>query len=255
MEIVHVAAGGDYDRYEELTFKKDQYEKEAGIYYLAYIREFGELATEAFKLKIDCIALKKEIAIYIKAKNFGENISPEEVEEYLKTHMSSYYEELADMIEKKNESKKQSSITYAEAAQIKKKYRKLAKLLHPDISPLTIQYPELSDLFNRITIAYRCNDLKEIEKLEILVNKFLEENSIKGFDLVIPDLEQRIEEIELEIDRIINSIPYIYKKLLSDENAIEDKKKEFREEIDEYTVYKKELSEKLKEIKESENNG
>ena len=159
MEMIHIAPGGEYARYEELTLKKDQYEKEADLYHLAYIREFGELMTEGFKLKVDCIALKKEIAIYVKAKNAGETISPEEVQEYLKKHMSSYYDELAKMIAEKNASKKGRIISESEAARIKTKYRNLAKMLHPDISPLTNQYPQLGDLFNRITIAYKCNDL------------------------------------------------------------------------------------------------
>jgi len=88
MEIIHIAANGDYEKYEQLTLQKEELEKEAELYYVAYIREFGEMLTHAFELKVDCISLKKEIALYVAAKNSGRTISAEEVEEYLKTHMS-----------------------------------------------------------------------------------------------------------------------------------------------------------------------
>lgn len=255
MEMIHIAPGGDYARYEELTLKKDQYEKEADLYQLAYIREFGELITESFQLKIECIALKKEIAIYVKAQNAGQTITPEEVKAYLKKHMAGYNEELKRMIEQKNASKTSRLISESEAAKVKSKYRKLAKLLHPDISPIIGQYPQFGELFNRITLAYKCNDLKELEKLEVLVNKALEENGVEGFDVVIPNIEERIEEIEAEIDAIIHSLPYTYKKLLEDKEAIEEKKAELTADIHEYTQYKKELNEKLSAIKGSESNG
>lgn len=254
MEIIHIAPGGEYDRYEALTLKKDQYEKEADLFHLAYIREFGDLMTEGFRLRVECIALKKEIALYIKAQNLGETISPEEVEAQLKIQMSGYYYELQQMIEQKNASKKGKTISSYEAEQVKKTYRRLAKLLHPDISPLTGKHPQLGDLFNRIILAYKANDLKELQKLEVMVNKELEDNGVDGFDMVIPDISERIEELERDITAIIGSVPYIYKNLLEDADAVARKKEELNAEIAEYTAYKQELTEKLSEIKGSEEN-
>lgn len=255
MEMIHIASGGDYARFEELILKKEQYEKEADLYQLAYMREFGELLTEGFQLKIDCISLKKEIAVYVKAKNAGKTVSAEEVQAYLKKHMSGYYEELRRMEQAKNAGKSSRLISGAVAAQVKAKYRKLAKLLHPDISPLISRYPQLGELFNRITLAYKFNDLKELEKLEVLLNKAMEENGVEGFDVVVPNIVERMEEIETEIDMILYSVPYIYKKLLEDKEAVEEKKAELSGEIQEYTLYKKELGEKLAAIKGSESNG
>jgi S-adenosylmethionine hydrolase len=45
--------------YESLLLKREQYEKEAGVYLTLYIHEFGELITDVYKAKIDCIELKK----------------------------------------------------------------------------------------------------------------------------------------------------------------------------------------------------
>ena len=73
--------------------------------------------------------------------------------------------------------------------------------------------------------------------------------------MVIPNITQRIEELELEIDKIISSAPYIYKKLLENKEAVEERKAELTQDINEYTEYKNELTEKLAEIKGSENDG
>ena len=249
MDIVHFVPDGEYERYEELTLLKDQYEKEADLYHKAYIREFGDLMTESFQLKIECIALKKEIALYIKAKNAGSTITGGEVKRLLEVQMSGYYEELDSMIKQRNASKQGRPISNYEAEQIKKLYRKLAKLLHPDISPLTADHPALADYFNRIILAYKRNDLKELRKLEVLVNKELEANGIEGFNAVIPDAAERIEELERDIDMIISSEPYTYKYLLEDDDAVDEKKRELEKEIEDYSAYKAELTARLEEIK------
>jgi len=252
MEMVHVAPNGDYERYESLTLQKEQLEKDADQYYISYVKEFGELTTTAFEVKIECIALKKEIALYVAAKNNGRKITQEEIDIYLREHMTAYREELNRMLKEKEAAKHTTPASSYTVAQVKTIYRRLAKMLHPDISPLTEKYPNLSELFNRVIIAYKYNDLKELQKLEVLINKELEENGIDNFSMVIPDISERIEELEKDIDAIVSSEPYTYKNLLEDEDAVADKKKQLQEEIDSYNQYKAELTEKLKEIKDGE---
>ena len=249
METVHIASG-DYERYEELTLKKDQYEKEADIYESAYTREFGELINEGFKLRIDCIALKKEINVYVRAKNRGETVDPAEVAKYIEQQMAGYRDELDDMIRRHKQSQQGKVISEYEYKQIKALYRKLAKILHPDISPLIQDYPQFGELFNQVIRAYKLNDLKGLQALEVIINKEMEDNGIEGFNVVIDDIEDRIEELERDIADIINSAPYNYKYILDNDDAIKEKKEELQSEIDEYTKYKAELEEKLNAIKE-----
>lgn len=249
-ELINSGRGSDYDRYEALTLQKEQLEKDAEDYYFAYIREFGELTTASFELKIDCIALKKEISLYVSAKNAGRKLRAEDVAEFLKIQMSSYREELARMLKEKEIAGKSVQIGYADEFQIKSIYKRLAKLLHPDISPLTGKYPALAELFQRIVVAYRCNDLKELRKLEVLVNRELEEHGINDFSMIIPDISDRIAELLDDIEHIVSHEPYTYKKILDDPDAVEDKKRRLTEEIGEYKKYKAELEEQLRRIKE-----
>ena len=250
MEIIHLALTGDYERYENLTLQKEQFEKEAQSYYLLYLAAFGDLLTKSFRLKVDCIERKKKIALYVAAKNRGNTLTPEEVNAYIEIHMAAYYEELKDLIKKNKLAKKTSEITFAESEEVKKIFRRLSKLLHPDISPLTNDYPELKELYNRVVLAYKCNDLKSLRSLEVLINKALQEKGIEGFSMEIPNISDRIKELEEEINNIVTTEPYSYKKILEDNAAVEAKKEALAAEITEYKNYKAKLNEKLKELTE-----
>ena len=60
------------------------------------------------------------------------------------------------------------------------------------------KYPELGMIFQRIMIAYQCNDYKELKELEVLTSKALDDIGEEKFEVVIPDIESKIEELEEE---------------------------------------------------------
>lgn len=248
MEIVHIACG-DYDRYEELLLQRDQLEKEAHSYQQAYTCELGDLIVEVFQLKIDCIALKKSIAFCVAARNRGEDIDDSLLQKHLEKCMEAYRYRLDEMIRERDAAQRGKPISFYELGEIKKVYRRLAKQLHPDISNLTEKYPELDKLFRRVMTAYRCNDLKELQELEILINKVLKDNGIESTNVVIPDVLERIEELENEIQEILTTEPYLYKELLADEFRLQSKKDELVKEKENYQTYKNQLELQLNEIR------
>jgi hypothetical protein len=250
MELVRVASG-DYSSYEELLLRRDELEKEAELILLEYIRIFGDITTEIFKLKVECIALKKSISYCIMMKNRGENVDPDKLAEYIAEKMAAYQEELEEMIKKNEEAKKGEKISAYQAKEIKRIYRKLAKILHPDISNVIEKHPELGMLFQRIMIAYQCNDYKELKELEVLTNKALDDLGEEKFEVVIPDIETKIEELEEEIRSIKTSEPYTLRELLEDTVQKEQKMKDFEDEKETYSKYKEELGRNLKELQEN----
>lgn len=250
MELVRVA-NGDYSRYEELLLRRDELEKEAELILLGYTRIFGDITTEIFKLKVECIALKKSISYCIMMKNRGENVDPEKLAEYIAEKMAAYQEELEEMIKKNELSKKGEKISAYQAKEIKRIYRKLAKILHPDISNVIEKHPELGVIFQRIMIAYQCNDYKELKELEVLTNKALDDIGEEKFEVVIPDIETKIEELEEEIRSITTSEPYTLRELIDDPAKKDQKMREFEEEKETYTQYKEELGRNLKELQEN----
>lgn len=247
MEVIRITSG-DYERYEDLLLQRDQLEKEAESYRMEYTREFGDLITESFKLKIECIGIKKAIFYCQTKKNRGEELDPDDMRDYLNTHMAAYYAELNDLIAQHKFSKSGKPVSQNQVSEVKKIYRKLAKLLHPDISPLTSENPELMEMFQDVIVAYRYNDLKRLQELDVLIAKTLDELGADHAEIVIPNVEERISELEEEIFRILSTEPYTYRELLSDAIKLEEKKKALIKEIDDYKKYMAELQSYLNEM-------
>ncbi len=240
MDIVHIAVG-DYPRYEALLLQRDQIRKDAQLYRRSYIREFGELINMLFEIKVNCIELKKSIAFCQIAKNRGERPDFSAMLEYVEKQMTAYKIQLKEMLEEYNETKLDSLINAEDVKEIKRLYRKIARQLHPDISPLIQQKPELLELWERASVAYKCNDLKMLQETDFLVQQALSQLGEASTELVIPDIQNRIIELEQEIHTIISTEPYSYKTLLEDEESVKREKQELNSEIDEYREYEAQL--------------
>ena len=249
MQLIKIS-NSDYSQYEELLLRRDELEKEADHILIEYTRVFGDISTEIFKLKIDCIALKKSISYCVMAKNRGESVSGEKLREYIAEKIAIYTARLEEMIHQNELSKKGEMLSAFQAREIKRIYRKIAKILHPDISDITKKHPSLADLFQRVLVAYHCNDYKEMKELEVLVNRALDEIGEEKFELVIPDVEAKIAALEEEIQSITTTEPYILREILDDPERVRQKMSEFGEERDSYASYKAELESKLKEVQE-----
>ena len=72
--------------------------------------------------------------------------------------------------------------------------------------------------------------------------------SVSLDDLDIPDIEDKIAELESEIKTIMETDPYQYKFLLADSKAVEAKKEDLRAEMKTYEGYSKQLDEVLEGI-------
>ena len=244
MEIIRIA-NGDYGKYEDLLLYRDSLRKEAEQFFIDYIRQFGELINKVYEKKIECIRLKKAISFIQAAINKNGFADSAELDEYLSRVMEEYNKKLEMMINDYNAVKNSGTVPEYEVLKIKKIYRRIAKQIHPDICPVISQHPELEELWNRVQIAYNHNNLKDIEELEVLINKALDDAGIESVDVLIPDIEEKIEEIQLEIDKIISTDPYLYGELLGDEEAVREKTGELENELEEYEEYKEELQKHL----------
>ena len=240
MEIIKVR-NADYSRYEELLLMRDQLRKEAGIYHGLYVKEFGELHLALFEKQISCIKKKKMISYYQMAINRGGVIDQAEIDALLAKEMQAYQQKLQDMLDENSAAKGMKTISSVKLLQIKRIYRRIAKQLHPDINPMTEEIPELMELWNAVMTAYNCNSLEDMEEAEVLVNKALERLDMGYTEIEIPNLAEKIEAVEEEIERIRETDPYQYKYLLDDPEAVREKRRDLEEQIRNYAEYEKEL--------------
>lgn len=246
-EIIRVS-NSSYAKYEDLLIRRDEVKKLAFQYERAYVREFGDLILEVFQLKLDSIRKKKTIEYCQIFANRGESIDQNALQAYLAKELAEYMEQLEGMIKDNEAAKNNSKVTEADMLKIKRIYHHLVKKIHPDINPLTNKHEELKGLWQRMIVAYNCNDLKEMEEIEVLVNALLDKLDLETIDITIPDIDDKIAELEKEIERITTTDPYLYKDILEDPDAIFQKKEGLRKEIKEYEDYGKQLDEILNRL-------
>lgn len=229
-----------YRQYEDLLEYRDRLKKEAFEAQREYVRVFGDRICRLFECKISCIRKKKMIAYCQAILNHGGTIIQKELEAYLQKEMAEYQKQLQDMTEDNREAKKSTPISEADALEIRRIYRSLAKRIHPDRNPKFAEDEEILELWNEIVIAYRCNNLKRLQELEILASRALARYGDET-DTEIPNLSDRIAETEAEIDHIRSTDPYRYRDLLDDQNAVREKEDSLDREIAEYEKYEEQL--------------
>lgn len=248
MNIIHIA-NGDYPRYEELLLQRDQLKKEANLYRLSYIRIFGGVINDIFKKYISCIELKKSIAYCQTAKNHRSKPDLAAMKIFVEQQMTAYRKKLHEMLTEYDNAKASGTVTDEELREIKSLYRKLAKQLHPDISPLINNDPTLRELWERACAAYNGNDLETLRETEFLVWQALAQEGEENISIVIPDIQEKIIRLERQIYEIKATEPYIHKFLLENKFAVAKKMQSLKKQLGEYAEYEEQLRQKLNEIK------
>ncbi len=236
MELIKIK-NASQNLYEELVLEKDRLKKMAVIYRMEYYRVFGEKIIQNFQQKIRCIELKKKIAYCQAMMNSGKEIHEHELRSFIQRQMKDYYSSLENIINYTTSIQSTIDIPEIELRKIKKLYREMAKMLHPDLHPELQSDPKIAELWTKIVTAYECNDLEELEELSFMVRRYLNEHE----QIEIEDIEDKIEKLQDEIHTIKNTDPYQFKYLLEDPLMVEDKFKDLEREFKEYVDYEAEL--------------
>ena len=238
-----------YEKYEEVLIRRDNLKKEAEQYHHEFIRVFGDYITESFKLKIECIKKKKMIAYCQALENQGKKILSSNLRAFIEKEMADYQAELDAMILDVNAAKKASAISPTDLKKIKDIYYGLVKLLHPDLHPELAGDEQIKEYWKKIEIAYRHNQLEDIQELDIVVRRYLARRGYNDTAIEVEDVEEKIKKVEDEITEIITTNPYLYKILLNDERSVKEKTIEYKEEIESYQSYSERLDEILSRFK------
>ena len=236
------------EQYEELLIQKEQMLKDAASYQIAYYREYGEMITAVFELKVECIKKKKTISYCRRRMNRGLEVDVRRMESEVEQEMQGYYSRLKDLIRERERAENAQSVSEFLLLRAKKIYRRLAKVLHPDINPNTMEHTRLRDLWEQITAAYHHTDVERMEELEFLVRMAMEELGEESFEPDMDGLEEKIERVEREINEIVTSEPYTYKNLLLDPDSREGFRDQLQAEHDDYEMYLESLTKTLEEM-------
>ena len=132
------------------------------------------------------------------AVNRGKPVDQAELQNYLSQEMKEYNRKLSEMIQENEIAHSGEIISEETAVKIKKLYYRLAKQIHPDMNPKTNEIPELKELWQRIVVSYRANDLEELEEAEAREYVLDMIQRTKGF--LADDYDRIMKEIKHKIN-------------------------------------------------------
>ena len=246
MQNVIKVKNASYERYEELLLKKEMLKKEAEQYKIQYNEIFNVLNNDTYEAKMECVKKRKIVSYCQNLQSLGSKIIKKELDSFIDKAMKEYKDTLEYILNSDND--KTKDLNGQHTKQIKTIYRQLARLVHPDMNSELKDDKTVQDLWNRTCIAYNCDNLEELVELEVLINKYLESINHTHIEIEIPNVDEKIFDLNREIEKIIHTNPYQYKYIISDRQIITKKKEELLKELSDYKRYLNELNKQIEEF-------
>jgi len=212
---------------------------------MLYEHYFDEMIREVQETRLDCVRKRKILSYCKNRAGQGLNIIKSNLDDFVEKAMNEYQETLDYLSGGNAEKDEKKQTSDEELKSIKAIYHQLAKQIHPDMNSELKDDKTISDLWNRTCIAYNCNDLQELQELEILINRYLESINHRYNDIDIPDVNEKIFILNREIYKITHTNPYQYKYIVEDEENVKKKKEELSKELTDYKRYIDELNKEL----------
>ncbi|MEW8995802.1 MULTISPECIES: J domain-containing protein [Clostridia] len=235
------------EKQEDILYKKKNYLE------AKYLGHFGYLYKLKLKLEIEIRRNKRKISIIQALINRNEKVEINKIEIILQEEMKEFEEELKRYqfkVDFSRELLKSHLITDEELKEVKSIFRKLAKKLHPDINKN--QNERSKNLWEQLQKAYQNNDLAT---LRLLLNIIDDEdynldnvNSLEKLKKDIQMLQEKIDEIILNLKSFETRFPFNIEEKLEDVNWLDEEKSILTNEINNLKEISKIYNDKLKEM-------
>ena len=192
-----------------------------------YMCSIGKYEMERMNLNFEIRALKKEISLRQSALNRGEVVSEEYIEQVMKEELRVWHEKVNAFSKQIKDAEifmKLPKLSDEESKRFKSLYRKLIKLLHPDIHKCD-ERDKL--LWQRVCEAYKNGDLEELENLMYLVENKNMDDLLYKQDESIEDKVEKLKNLIFKcldkIDKIKKVFPFTIEKEISNDQWVKDK--------------------------------
>lgn len=203
-----------------------------------YMLRIGHLEYDMYQLEWYILRLMRKLEYIQAAINRSEPINLEAIEEALDDDFLTFkikLEEKLEALKRADERKNSQWLNEEQTAELKRIYRKLVKLLHPDLNPS--QSEEMLFLYHRAVDAYERGDLvslQSIENLNLISSGYLEQlTTIEALLQEEERLTSLLLTMQADITDIYGRFPYNQKELLQDDVAVT----KCQEEIKSFTSY------------------
>ena len=211
-----------------------------------YQLKIGYLEYEKFEAQVSVNRLKRGIELAQSAINRDEKVNIAEIEETLHREFSEWEKKLRDHLSKIEAARLRvdSFLSSEDSKEIARVYRKIVKMIHPDVDPEA--YEKNRDLWERAREAYQNGDLEGLRILLLLLEDE-KENQASDADYLEKRMEQiksSIKSIMAEINAIKSKPPYTLIEKLKDANWIAGEQERLKGEIASLKTY----STRLKDV-------
>ena len=218
-----------------------------------YMIRIGSLEYKAYEAQCASMRLKRKIELIQAKKNRQEKINLNKIDEILEEEFYEYLQKLNKQIDKMNEVLKHNKsefLSEEESGELKKLYRKIVKILHPDINP-EVTMSQIKMLDNAV-IAYKNGDLGTLKIInEMIGEPQMPEKHGDAFSQLKVEkerLNEFLNTVRNNIDKIKSEYPYTVKEILEDEQRLEQKKLELEDVLKQYKELNKAYNIKIKEM-------
>lgn len=225
-------------RRDHLLFTK---KKNLEALYILKIGKYEYLLTEA-----ECSAarLKRKIALLQARINKGQAIDLDDIEKTLDREYRQWEKQIRQLGEQVNRANQriQSLLPDVESKLLQKLYRKLVKILHPDLNPDTGDKQKI--LWQRLQDAYQNGDLEGMKLIDMLTANLKETDIGKNqdrLDKAIASYQQKVRKISDEIVAVLSNFPFDIEENLKDKQWVGDRVAEYSKKTKEQQQYGQEL--------------
>lgn len=218
-----------------------------------YMLKLGSLEYKAYEAQCAALRLKRKIELIQARKNRQEVINLTVIDKTLDEEFLEYEKKLNEQVDKMNDALEHSKGDYLseeDNKELKKLYRKIVKVLHPDINP-EVTMAQVKMLDNAIN-AYKNGDLKSLRIIDEMVgdHKLPEkhQDALTQLKEEKKRLNRMVTSIQESINKIKSEYPYCVKDILEDEKKVEQKKAELEELLKQYMELVETYNAKIKEM-------
>lgn len=212
--------------------------KEATGIRVEYTEKIGQYECNRFELYLQYEELKRKIEMVQARINRGEEINMDDINKEVAYILTSYYDKLNGMREDVAEMEGYRSgaeIGVERRSEIKRIYRKLMKILHPDSDPELGFDP---DLWKKAQDAYKRNDLVTLQMIEDIVgetvNTPLEDKEEEELIDMASRIESAIEKYRIKLVEIKKKFPFTEVEHLKNDAWVRARQSEIMKSIEEY---------------------
>lgn len=204
-----------------------------------YMLKLGSMEYKAYEAQCAALRLKRKMELIQAKKNRQETVIISEIEETLDNEFAEYQAQLDAQIDKMNDAinrSKAAVLSDEENKELKALYRKIVKVLHPDMNPGVSEAQ--MQLFDNAVSAYKNGDLATLRMIyEMVGNNPLPERHKDAMTQLVEErarLQGLLKSIKESIDAIKSAYPYTMKWIMEDVEKIEQKKQELESVLKQY---------------------